>query len=111
MADHRFTAYQYDQAILSLQEAKKQLEPNGHCCSICTDSGHMAWECGHNPLLAVSMCQDIAISAENLHQWLHFLAGYENAFGEQLGPAKCSLPARSEAEEPQFEIPTRERNT
>jgi hypothetical protein len=95
----RFTAYQYDKAIEALTNAKTQLEPDGNCCAVCGDSGHMAFECGHNPLFAVSMCEQIAKQSRDLHETLHSLGGWDFAFGEQLGPAKACLPAASEAEE------------
>lgn len=93
----RFTAQHYDQAIAHLTEAKQQLEPDGNCCSVCGDSGHMAFECGFNPLVAISLCRAIADSAEKLHETLHWLAGYEQSFGVQLGPRKVIAP---ETEQP-----------
>ena len=88
----RFTAHQYDQAIEALQQGKQQLEANALPCSICSDSGHMAFECGHNPLVAVQMCCNIVKSAQQLHDDLHQLSGFETAFGVQLGPAKVIMP-------------------
>ena len=41
---------QYIKAIENLELGLTQLEPNGNCCHICGDNGHMAWECHHNPL-------------------------------------------------------------
>lgn len=96
----RFTAYQYDEAIKSLQDAKQQLEPDGNCCSICSDSGHMAWECGFNPLVAVEICRQITVGSRELHDTLHYLAGYESAFGEQLGPAKVVVPPVDKESDP-----------
>ena len=95
----RFTAAQYDQAILALTEAKTQLEPDAKPCAICSDSGHMAFECGHNPLLAMSMCREIAQRSDQLHGLLHHLAGYDFAFGEQQGPAKVVLPEAQPVEQ------------
>jgi hypothetical protein len=88
----RFTAGQYDQAIEALQLAKRQLEPDGNHCSVCGDNGHQAMECGHNPLVAVAMCQRIADQSEELHQTLHTLAGYQQAFGVQIGPRRIVMP-------------------
>jgi hypothetical protein len=88
----RFTAEQYDRAIEALAEAKKQLEPDGNCCSVCGDSGHQAFECGHNPLVAVALCVGIADQSGDLHETLHFLAGFNNAFGVQVGPRKVVSP-------------------
>ena len=87
----RFTAEQYDKAIADLELAKAQLEPDGNCCAVC-GSGHMAWDCGHNPLVAVALCQRIAAESEALHETLHYLAGHDSAFGVQVGPAKVILP-------------------
>ncbi len=88
----RFTAHQYDEAITALQDAKKQLEADGHDCSICGDSGHMAFECGNNPLLAMAMCHDIAEKSRDLHETLHQLGGFNSYMGVQLGPAKVIVP-------------------
>jgi len=85
-------------------DAKQQLEPDGHCCSICGDSGHMAWGCGFNPLVAVYLCKHIAADSEKLHDILHWLAGYESAFGEQLGPAKIVMPPVDEESDPNKEL-------
>src|SRR5580700_3175367 len=96
----RFTAYQYDQAIEYLRLAKEQLETDGHCCSVCGDSGHMAYQCGFNPLVAVAMCKEITDGAETLHEILHSLAGHNQAFGVQLGPARVIVPPVSKEEDP-----------
>lgn len=90
----RFTAIQYDRAIEALRSAKQQLEPDGHYCACCGDGGHQAFECGHNPLVAIALCKAIADGAENLHQTLHSLAGYESYMGEVVGPRKVVLPAK-----------------
>lgn len=92
----RFTKKQYDQAIENLQLAKTQLIPDGECCAVCGDSGHMAFECGHNSLLAVAVCNDVAASSDKLHDALHKLAGYESFMGMATGPAAIHQP------EPQF---------
>jgi hypothetical protein len=115
----RFTASQYDQAIAALRDAREQLVPDGYCCRICNDTGHQAWECGHNPLLAMATCEGIARSAmalhdrlhtiedamhnspqdeeiaewrEDTHDLLHHLAGHDIRMGTQVGPASVSLP-------------------
>ncbi len=90
----RFTAKQYDEAIKSLTEAKKQLDPDGDCCSVCGDGGHQAFECGFNPLVAVEMCNAIASTADEFHEMLHRLAGYDQAFGVQLGPRRIVMPGK-----------------
>lgn len=88
----RFTTDQYDQAIQALRDAKEQLQPDGRHCAVCGDDGHQAFECGHNPLLAMAMCQQIATQSGDLHETLHFLAGYNQAFGVQLGPRRIVVP-------------------
>lgn len=84
----RFTTEQYDKAIAALTDAKKQLEPDGNGCMVCGDSGHQAFECGFNPLVAVEICAAIAKQSDALHETLHYLAGYNSHMGEQIGPAK-----------------------
>lgn len=117
----RFTHEQYQKAIEHITDASTQLEPNGNGCHCCGDSGHQAFECGWNPLLAVAMCHDIAKRAEELHaqmhaldieamplrrdvpievenahgklleelhEFLHHLAGHNTRMGEQTGPAR-----------------------
>ena len=91
----RFTKHQYDVAIQSLADAADQLEPDGNCCACCGDSGHMAFECGHNPLVAMAMCQELTDKADALHETLHHLAGYNIHLGVQLGPARVVLPGES----------------
>lgn len=73
----RFTRDQYEQAILALQSAMQQLEPDGECCSVCGDSGHQAWECHFNPLYIMHICLSIHKSAQQLHHCLHQLCGYD----------------------------------
>ncbi len=41
----------YEEAIEALRDAQGQLMPDGRNCAVCTDSGHQAWECHHNPLV------------------------------------------------------------
>lgn len=112
----RFTDEQYDKAIRHLQDARTQLEPNGHGCHCCGGSGHQAFECGHNPLVAMAMCRDIAEHAAKMHEHLHAfdvdhatpsqlreivdtahelvhtLAGMNTYMGVQTGPARVVLP-------------------
>jgi hypothetical protein len=102
----RFTTEQYDAAIEALTLAKQQLEPDGGYCSVCEDSGHQAWECPHNPLLAVATCVGVAREAdklhtamhggtfnrERIHNFLHYLAGHEVRMGEQVGPKRIVMP-------------------
>jgi len=88
----RFTAKQYDEAIASLTAAKGQLEPDGNECACCGDSDHQAPECGHNPLVAMAICAAVAKEAHQLHETLHWLAGFDLHMGQQRGPAKVCLP-------------------
>lgn len=90
----RFTAEQYDKAIENLTLAKQQLEPDGNCCSVCGDDGHMAFECGFNPLVAMTICTGIAKASYELHEQLHYLAGFDSSMGVQFGPAKVVTPAQ-----------------
>jgi hypothetical protein len=69
--DVRFTSAQYEEAIANLRDAMTQLEPDGRCCVVCGDSGHMAWECGHNPLYAIACCEQIADRATSFHADMH----------------------------------------
>lgn len=111
----RFTDEQYASAIAHLQDARTQLEPNGHGCHCCGGSGHQAFECGHNPLVAMAMCVAVAEHAdkqheelhgtdlelctsetlialvESFHELLHQLCGANTYMGERVGPAKVVL--------------------
>jgi hypothetical protein len=88
----RFTVKQYDEAIEALRNARTQLEPDGDNCHVCGDSGHQAFECGWNPLVAMALCKGIASQSRILHDYLHWLAGYEVNMGEPIGSAKVQLP-------------------
>ena len=119
----RFTASQYDQAIEALRDAREQLAPDGCCCRICHDTGHQAWECGHNPLLAMATCEGVARQAaelhdrlhaivnamddsdqseaiaawrEDSHDFLHHLAGHDSFMGHRVGPASTVWPSVKE---------------
>lgn len=114
----RFTREQYEAAIANLQDAMVQLVPEARCCAVCGDSGHLAYECGHNPLVAMAICKDIATNAETLHEeahafeaahdvdpdgpvqamlnklhsHLHRLAGWDSHMGVRIGPGRVVLP-------------------
>lgn len=88
----RYTKQEYKKAIENLKLGMEQLEPDGNCCSICGDSGHMAFECGFNPLEAMRMCREISKGSEVLHETLHWLSGHNSMFGVQMGPAKVIPP-------------------
>lgn len=112
----RFTDKQYAKAIAHLNDARTQLEPNGHGCHCCGGSGHQAFECGHNPLVAMAMCREISTRAEALHniihllgdtpcagpieaaalermhEFVHTLAGHDTYMGVLVGPARVVLP-------------------
>lgn len=94
----RFTAEQYNAAIAGLVLARARPGPGGNPCAVCGDSGHAAWECGHSPLATAAMCREVARIAEQAHGALHRLAGFDQAFGVQLGPGKFVIPdSRPEA--------------
>lgn len=101
----KFTYRQYSEAIESLQMGRLQLVPDGKNCNICTDSDHQAFECGQNPLVAMALCASVAKHAQErhedmhrkmgpddkpseLHEFLHYLAGYDNHMGLVKGPAR-----------------------
>lgn len=110
----RFTKDMYEQAIKDLQDGMTQLAPDGHCCAICGDSGHQAWECGSNPLYAMACCQTTQRLASELHdrwhvveakhdddevrakfgndnhEFLHWLSGSCTWMGELVGPGKVT---------------------
>ena len=92
----RFTTHQYNQAIQALESAKTQIHPDGNPCAICGDTGHQAFSCGMNPLVAVSICRMLATESYALHETLHYLAGFDQQFGEQVGPAKVIVPEVAE---------------
>lgn len=110
----RFTRAQYDAAIKALVAGKEQIAPDGLLCRICLDTGHQAWECGHNPLYAMSVCSPIATLAlelharlhtieeemndsdqtdslmdwrEDVHEFLHYAGGWNAPMGQLVGPA------------------------
>lgn len=106
----RFTDEQYAKAIAHLQDARTQLEPNGHGCHCCSGSGHQAFECGHNPLgtdivahaealhVAIHLLGDTpcagpieAATLERLHEFVHTLAGHDTYMGVRIGPARVVL--------------------
>jgi hypothetical protein len=115
----RFTREQYVAAIANLSDALDQLVPDGRSCAICHDSGHQAWECGHNPLYAMACCTEITARTKDLHEafhatdkaandrnvdaeisdqredaheLLHALCGACSHMGSMVGPAKVVLP-------------------
>jgi hypothetical protein len=90
----RPTLIDYLDAIQSLVDAARQLEPDGNPCSVCTDSGHQAWECRHNPLVMARK------AAKNRLTWRCFHCGEVftdiEAAKEHFGPdrdkpAKCQI--------------------
>lgn len=48
------------------------------------------------PLVAAEMCVIIGKNAEQFHETLHRLAGYEQSFGVQIGPARVIALANYE---------------
>lgn len=105
-----FTPIEYDKALRAVTDARKQ--DGGGYCEICTDSGHTAQTCGWNPLVAMVICRHVAQTArelhdlfhchgdedttpetsgefiEKMHRFLHYLGGWDQHMGEQVGPAK-----------------------
>lgn len=69
----RFTIEQYQKAIANIAGATTQLTPDSHPCMVCGDSGHQAFECGRNPLVAMQMCEMVTKRARELHDALHEL--------------------------------------
>jgi hypothetical protein len=96
----RFTRTQYETAIENLQDAMTQLQPDGRDCAICGDTGHQAFECGHNPLLAMQLCAQLAQESRELHDTLHQLAGFGQSFIGPAGPADVIVPDDSAEEVP-----------
>lgn len=86
------TIEDYDKAIEALQEARKQLfdGTQGEGCGVC---GGACWpdHCGHNPMYAVLLCKKIADESVELHNALHYLAGFRTLMGEQVGPASICI--------------------
>lgn len=101
----RFTAQQYQTAIINLQQGLGHLEPDGNNCTICGDSGHQAFECGFNPLYAMHSCQTVAQAARDFHETLHMLAGFTTTMGEPIGPSKVVMP--DAVDEPTHELESR----
>lgn len=116
----RFGVNQYDKAIEALLEGRDQLQPDSLCCRICHDSGHQAWECGHNPLYAMAVCNGLVKRAnelhdcmhevshrgavdktlsDDLHAFLHYVIGAELHMGEMVGPRKVMFLQSAEAEQ------------
>lgn len=87
-----YTVTQYLVAINALIDGLRQLEIDGLCCTICGSDCHYAFECGHNPLVAMSLCERVARDSDKLHETLHYLAGYDQRFGVTVGPAKVRSP-------------------
>ncbi len=87
-----FTQHQYEQAIEALRLGGTQLAPDGANCAICGDTGHQAFECGRNPLVAMAICRTVARQSDALHDSLHMLSGHVTRMGEPVGPAKVIVP-------------------
>jgi len=96
----RYTVTQYLTAINSLIDGLRQLEMDGFCCTICGSDDHFAFECGHNPLVAMTLCEQMARRSSQLHDILHHLSGYNKRFGATTGPAKVKLPRDGNHDDP-----------
>lgn len=115
----RFGVHQYDAVTDAIRDARGQLKPDGTSCHVCHDTGHQAWECGHNPLLAMALCEatekratemhdrlhaieeamndsdqseTLAAWRDDAHEFLHWLSGSCSYMGVQMGPARVALP-------------------
>jgi len=60
-----FKKCDYESAIVQIKACMEQLEPNGKNCSLCGDNDHQAFECTHNPLVAL----------ERIHEYKCFFCG------------------------------------
>jgi hypothetical protein len=67
----RITKQQYEEMIADLQKGMTQLEPDGNYCAICTDSGHQAWECRFNPVVAFRQRDQLLSLVARIHDQLH----------------------------------------
>lgn len=50
-----FSIKDYNKAIATMRLARIQIEPDGKNCVICGDNDHQAFECRHNPLVAMQL--------------------------------------------------------
>ena len=89
----RFTVEQYDKAIESLQEARKQLVDGtqGEGCGVCGGGCHPDL-CGHNPLYAQHLCNTLTDQSYKLHDTLHRMGGFDTFMGESVGIASIVKP-------------------
>jgi hypothetical protein len=107
------TAKHYDLAIEALTRAKTQFKPDGKDCAICGGNDHQAFECGRNPMVAMTVCHNVAEAAEKLHnlvhahtsgemerevygkvhEFLHYLAGHNSRIGLTVGPRAVVSPS------------------
>ena len=87
----RPSAADYTDAIEALEDARRQLEPDGAHCSVCGDGGHQAWECHHNPLAMARR------AAQQQATWRCFHCGAEftdaEAAAEHFGDRDDPAPA------------------
>lgn len=89
----RFTIEQYDRAIRHLQDARQQLidGTQDQGCNVCGGCCHPD-HCGHNPLYAQYLCNTISDQANELHETLHRMAGFDTYMGEPVGVARVKAP-------------------
>lgn len=62
---------EYEEVLRDLQYALSQPKPDGRGCVVCHDSGHQAFECGHNPVVQRRRLALLAEAAGEIHDWLH----------------------------------------
>lgn len=65
------TAEDYEEAMLALRSASGQLVPDGNSCAVCGDSGHQAFECRDNPVVALIVLEAVRGRLRDFHEMLH----------------------------------------
>lgn len=89
-----FTEEQYDKAIQALKDAKKVFDKDYKGgCPVC-GGDCLPHQCGHNPLYAMKMCEEISEASEELHHKLHVLSGVHTYMGEPIGPNAIKVPKK-----------------
>lgn len=61
----------YKMTIKDLRRAMTQLKPDGNPCVLCRDCAHYAFECDHNPLVAMLRWAGFRDQVSVLHAALH----------------------------------------
>lgn len=94
-----FSVEQYDKAIEALNCAKQQkIDGTEHLgCSVCGGDCHPE-HCGHNPLYAMHLCEQVTKQSKVLHESLHEMSGVYTYMGNVTGPARVFTPRKTEGE-------------